>query len=281
MTQINDPWPEIIATALEQGLKTSKGPVPGAKLRELVARFAPKYGEIYPPAGHEDEKFAQFLKQFNSTVILLFREGQDILVAPAARPELLVGTEDDRQATLRDDIFEAFTRISHEDPPKEPWYSRREDTIRWSASTEPLDPIEFAKIPPPTRFQEVEDRRDFANTAEMERHKDALLATLGQHSALFAFSQTVKEYGLARKWHLFRFQAIVKRIRSWCENEGVEWRDEWIGVKTDKSVPLSLTDLSINIARKPAGLAKFIERLSEDDLKRVSVPLDIVLKLLQ
>jgi hypothetical protein len=281
MAPPDDVWPEIIANALEWGLRTSKGPIPGAKLRELIVRAASKYGQSYPPVGLEDEKFGEFLKRYSSSVIVLRREGRDILIAPADKPELLAGAEDSRQAKLRDDIFEAFTQISSEVPPKQPWYAKDTDSIQWASADRPLDAKRFVQIPPATKLQELDDRKAFALSIDIENQRDVLLAALGEHSALFAFSKTVKEFGLGRKWHLYRFQALVKRIRSWCESENIDWRDEWIGAKPDTSNRVQLPHLVPPTLQQPTALARFVEKLSSDDLKRVSVPLDIVLKLLQ
>lgn len=278
---MSDVWREIVEAALKQGLDASKGAVPGAKLRQLIARLAPKYGEQYPPAGQEHEKFGEFLSRFGSLVIVLRRDGQDILVAPVDQPQLLDVSESGR-TQLREDIFEAFTRIPRESPPVEPWYVRETDTIRWSVANDSLDPDRVVKIPPATLTQELEDRNAFALSSGIDSQiKDSLVATLQDHSALWAFSRTVKEHGLARKWHLYRFQAVVKRIRTWCESEHVEWREDWLRSKTDEPGRARSIGLSSPVDGQRHQFGRFMESLSDEDLKRISVPLDIVLKLLQ
>jgi hypothetical protein len=278
---MNEVWPAIVAAALKQGVQSSKGAVPGAKLRQIIARIAPKYGEQYPPAGQEDEKFGEFLNRFSSLVMLLRRDGQDILVAPVDQPQLLDISESGR-TQLREDIFEAFTRIPRESPPVEPWYARDTDTIKWSPANESLDLERFVKIPPATLSQELEDRKAFALSSGIDSQiKDSLVATLEDHSALWAFSRTLKEHGLARKWHLYRFQALVMRIRNWCESQHVDWREDWLRSKTDQPNRPKSVNMSQPIEERRHLFGKFVEALSDDDLKRVSVPLDIVLKLLQ
>src|ERR1700679_785111 len=122
---MSDVWSQIVAEALKRGLEVSKGAIPGAKLRQLIARIAPQYGEQYPPAGHEDAKLGAFLNRFNSLLLVLRRDGQDILVAPVDKPQLLdIAESGQGQTQLRDDIFEAFTHISRESSPLEPWYER-------------------------------------------------------------------------------------------------------------------------------------------------------------
>jgi len=96
-------WNEVVAEALNRGLETSDGAVPGAKLRELVARIGPKHGVSYPLPGREDEKFADFLKQFSSSVIVLRREGfQPVFVVNGARAmEVFHRTRPDRDRAGR------------------------------------------------------------------------------------------------------------------------------------------------------------------------------------
>lgn len=280
---MSDVWSQIVAEALKRGLEVSKGAIPGAKLRQLIARIAPKYSEQYPPAGHEDEKFGAFLNRFNSLLLVLRRDGQDILVAPVDKPQLLdIAESGQGQTQLRDDIFEAFTHIPRESSPLEPWYERDTDRVQWSAKNEPLDAKRFVKIPPATLNQEVEDRRSFALSSGIDTEiSDSLLATLQEHSALWAFSKIVKEHGLARKWHLFRFQAVVMRIRAWCETEQIEWREDWLRSKSAQPNYAKPIGLSLPIDGQRHLFGKFVEALSDEDLRRVSVPLDIVLKLLQ
>jgi hypothetical protein len=279
---MDDNWQEIIKKALELGIQTSRGAVPGAKLRQIIARTAPEYKERYPPEGHESEKFRDFLGRFGSLLTVLPRDGQDILVVPIDKPELL-NTSDTGQTEIREDLFEAFTHIPRESPPREPWYERNTDKIRWATANEALLPMEFAKIPPATLEQELEDRRSFASSPEIDSQiRDSLLATLQDHAALWAFSRIVKERGLSHKWHFSRFRALVSRIRTWCTNEHIQWREDWLCSTTgqpSRVKSLRISDL-LDGPQNPNLVERFIKNLSDEDLKRVSVPLDIVLRLL-
>jgi hypothetical protein len=276
-------WSEIIKKALQLGLESSKGAVPGAKLRQIISRIAHDFSEQYPPPGHESEKFREFLGHFPSLLTILSRDGQDILVAPFDRPELLV-ISNTQQTQIREDFFEAFTRIPRESPPKEPWYERSTDSIRWASAFETLPPLEFVRIPPATLEQELADRRNFSSSTEIEPQvRQTLLATLGDHAALWAFSGVLKEYGLAYKWHLFRFRALVLRIRAWCNSENIDWREDWLLPKADQPSRTKEMTLQafIDGPRNPYRIEGFMKNLSDEDMKRISVPLDIVLKLLE
>jgi hypothetical protein len=272
-------WNEVVAEALNRGLETSDGAVPGAKLRELVARIAPKHGVSYPPPGREDEKFADFLKQFSSSVIVLRREGQDLLVAPSDAPQLL-----DRSANvyaqIRDDIFEAFTRIPKGSSPRQPWYARDTDTIEWLTEDENPAGVRFVRIPAATLDQELSDRRAFSLSPGIEKDvQGKLLGTLTAHSALGSFSAVLRAHGLARKWHFYRFSEVVRRIKKWCESEKVPWLDEWITpVNQHSKADAAATPPASTEARR-TSFSQFVETLTDEDLRRISVPLDIVLKL--
>jgi hypothetical protein len=272
-------WPKVVSEALRVGQLTSNGAVPGAKLRQLIARTARQYGLQYPVPGSEDEKFGDFLKRFDSLVVVLRRDGQDLLIAPADMPQLLNASENER-TQLREDLFEAFTSIPRGSPPLLPWYRRASDVIEWFPTGETLDVTQFAKIPPATLDQELDDRKAFTQLNEIDVPvRESLLASLGSHSALGAFSKVLRAHGLSRKWHLYRFQAVTKRIKGWCEVEQIPWRDEWIHASEQwkHSSPVN--------ASKPARAQRnifgnFLEDLSEEDRRRISIPLDIVLKLL-
>ena len=277
---MDDIWSTIVEQALERGLATSEGAVPGAKLRQLVARTASQHDLSYPPSGYEDEKFGDFLKRFNSQLVVLRREGQDFLVAPVDMPQLL-NRPGEAVAQLRADIFEAFTRIPRGSPPSQPWYARDTDAIEWFADDEKRD-LRFIRIPPATMEQELRDREEFSRSSEIQEEvRDRLLAALGAHSALGSFSAELRSHGLARKWHFHRLRAVMGRIRAWCESEHVPWRDEWIDATDKRLQNTGLRAASMMTGERRGVFGHFFDGLSDEDLRRISVPLDLVLKLLQ
>src|SRR5579862_3847728 len=101
-------WEQIVAEALAAGLNTSKGPVPGAKLRELVARSAQSRNLKYPPDGYEQESFGDFLKHFDSIVLVRRRKGKDLLSAPADKPELLAESAGKRRNSAQRRYLRSF-----------------------------------------------------------------------------------------------------------------------------------------------------------------------------
>lgn len=281
MTITEDVWQTIVAESLEKALQVTRGrPVPGSRLRQIVATIARKHGEQYPAPDNDAQKFGDFLKQFSSLLIVLRRTGSDFLVAPADRPDLLAGEQEDRYAFVRDDVFEAFTRVPRESPPKEAWYDKDDDKFNWIQADGLIDTGRLIKVPGRTQDEEIEERRAFAMLPQYEKIQDDLLATLSEHAAFWAFSRAIKERGLGRNWHLFRMQAVVKRIRLWCEQQQIPWRDEWLTRDTTSSAPEVFANQQRPDSLERATLIKLLAGLSDADLQRIVIPLDLLLKLL-
>lgn len=214
---MDDAWKPVVAAALQRGLKTSKGAVPGAKLRELVVNAAREQNLKYPPTGHEHETFGDFLKHFDSILIVRRRRARDLLAAPVEMPQLLVDATESGDTRLREDIFEAFTRIPRGTPPAEPWYIPSTDTVEWLLTTELRGEGEAVKIPPSTLEQELSERKVFLESTDVAQDiKNRIALSLGTHAGLGTFSKLIKAHGLANMWHRHRFQSVVRRIRSWC-----------------------------------------------------------------
>ena len=102
----------------------------------------------YPPGGYGQESFGDFLKHFDSIVLVRRRRGRDLLAAPVEMPELLAEATESGAARLREDIFEAFTRIPRGVPPAEPWYVPSSDSVVWLLPTELSGSGELIKFHP-------------------------------------------------------------------------------------------------------------------------------------
>ncbi|MGA2715322.1 MAG: hypothetical protein ABSG41_19650 [Bryobacteraceae bacterium] len=277
---MDEQWKQVVIEALSRAMKTSEKAVPGAKLREIIARVAAEQGLRYPAAGHEEESFSDFLKYFDSVLLIRRRKGEDFLVAPVDMPQLLLDVSDSAGTRVREDMFEAFTRIPRGTPPTEPWYVPDNDTVEWLAVNEQPGLRRLIRIPPSTLDQELEERRAFVQSSDIEGEvKDRIVATLSSHAGLGSFAKVIGAYGLARKWHAHRFQSVVRRMKAWCEAEHVPWREQWIVTSDQWPAPTVATVKVTEAHRNLFG--KFVEALSEEDLRRISVPLDIVLKIVR
>jgi hypothetical protein len=278
---MDDAWNQIVGEALAAGLKTSSGPVPGAKLRELIVKAAQSRNLQYPPSGHEQESFGDFLKHFDSIMLVRRRKGRDLLAAPAGIPELLAEVPESGAARLREDIFEAFTRIPRGVPPSEPWYVVSDDTIVWLLPTELSGSGELVKIPASTLEQELSERKSFIQSSDLAQDaKNRIAASLDAHSGLGSFSKLIKAHGLSQMWHRHRFRTVIRRIRAWCTATGVPWREEWVS-SIDASKPPTQTGDDPPVKNQRYLFGRLVELLTDDDLRRISVPLDIVLKVIQ
>jgi len=278
---MDEAWKQIVTEALAIGLKTSVGPVPGAKLRQLIFSVAKRRDLTYPPSGHEQESFGDFLKHFESIALVRRREGRDLVVAPADMSELLADAPESGATRLREDIFEAFTRIPRGAPPSEPWYVLSDDTIVWLLPTELSGSGELVKIPAATLDLELGERKSFIQSLDLaEDVRNRLAGSLDTHSGLGSFSKLIKAHGFSQIWHRHRFQAVVRRIRAWCAAAGVPWREEWIS-SSDASKPLRPTGDDLPGTNQRQLFEHLVQSLTDDDLRRISVPLDIVIKLIR
>jgi hypothetical protein len=155
-----------------------------------------------------------------------------------------------------------------------------DDKIVWLLSTELSGSGELVKIPAATLEQELSERKSFIQSADIAQETKGQIATsLDAHSGLGSFSKLIKAHGLAQMWHRHRFQTVVRRIRAWCAATGVSWREEWVS-SDDASKPL------IQAGDEPGKnqrylFERFIEALTDEELRRISVPLDIVLKVMK
>jgi hypothetical protein len=283
---MDDVWTKIVAEAVERGLRIAKGrPIPGAKLRQLVAQSASQHGLSYPPVGLEGSNFGDFLKSFDSIVIVLRRPAQDLLVAPANQPELLMNfSSEGKRPELRKDIFDAFTRIPREGDFKVSRYDPALDRFIWLEGAAAEANSALVPGPQATREQEVADRRSFAEAVVIAKEtRDSLVRTLEEKgsSSLWAFSQVLRTAALSRKWHEYRFQLLTNRIREWSQTHQQPWREEWLVAGNDSDNRKAEIAVAAESATEKATLKELLSGLEEADLHRINVPLDIVLKLLR
>jgi hypothetical protein len=283
---MDEVWTTIVTEALERGLRGAKGrPIPGAKLRQLVAQSASQHGVTYPPAGFEGSNFGYFLKAFDSILIVLRRPAQDLLVAPANRPELLMNVlSEGKRPQIREDLFDAFTRIPREGDTKAHWYDPTLDRFVWLEGTAAEANAALVPVPQATREQEIADRRSFADASvTAQGTRDSLVRALEEKgsSSLWAFSQALRSAGLSRKWHEYRFQLLTNRIREWSQAHEQPWREEWLVAGNESENRAAEIVVAVENASEKATLKELLSSLEEADLRRINVPLDLVLKLLR
>lgn len=278
MPNEKDPWPDVLLAAVGLAGKDISEPILGAHFRQLVAQAASAKGVAFPPASEPGLRLGELVRRYPSIVVSLSRPGQDMLLAPASRPELLTQKQKQESPTgIRSDLFVAFTRIG---PSRQPWYDPEQDTVVWLEAAPETDRL--VPIPSPALGDEVAIRRAFAEQIDDERVQQLLLEALAATKPLPAFTAFVRAENLQRRWHLFRTGALIERIRKWAQQFGLPWQESWLTSsesRANSSAPgkhASMID-----ADSQQRFLQGVLRLSAEEMARISIPLDVVLKLLR
>lgn len=278
-------WLDILREALENLSTRTNAPVAGAKLRAAVKKLAEDRGEQFPPEGAT--KWSAFLQRFPNDITVIGIPGSDVVVVPANRPDLQAAAVTAAASVttvphlpalrrIRSDIFEALTRIAR--PGERAVYVPEADAVLWQSQDE-VGPPNAVPFPVATLEGEIALRHRFAESDGdvTETAKDALVQACGSDAPLRQFTQAIRSYGLIQAWHVFRMTALSGKLREWAQSHGLAFRDEWLGLeRTNVVSPLDAPSAAAN----RRGLVELAGLLSEDDISRISVPLDVVLRLL-
>lgn len=281
---MDNSWLDILSSALDNLVTRTGAPVAGAKLRSAVKDLAEDRGERFPPEGMT--KWLTFLESFPNDIIVIRIRGSDVLVVPANRPDLqaVAVASANASATLplttfgriRSDIFEALTRIPKRS--ERAVYFPEADAVLWQSIDEVGSP-NTVPFPMATLESEVALRRRFAedNRKVTEAAKGALLQACESEGSLGQFTQAIRSYGLIQDWHVFRMSTLSERLREWAQSHGLPFHDEWLGLENAKvTSSVEATSTGINKRR----LVELAGLLTDEDISRISVPLDLVLRLL-
>ena len=268
-------WQPIVRKALEEGIEVSAGPVPGARLRQLIARHAEAAGLSFPP--DPGSTFGSFLDQFRDVIFVQRRPGRDMLVVPGDRVALLsTPSEIPQSAVLRKDLFEALTLIHREGA--EPLYSRSSDSVLWPMPGTEI-PGDAVALPFATQDLAIQDRRDFAAQAPSAAVRASLEESLEQSKPLRSFSEAIRAHGLAREWHRFRVGKLLERLKRWSEERDVPWRTDWfLEAEQVATQALGTAPGPTEASSVDEFFAALSAVLKEGDLARINVPLDLVAK---
>jgi hypothetical protein len=279
-------WLLILKEALDGLVARMDGPVAGAKLRAAVKRLAEDRGEQFPPEGMG--RWSAFLSAFPDEITVIPNPGSDVLVVPASRLDLRAKAEAavtvhvtpaSKRVRLRSDIFEALTRIPADG--ERPLYLPETDAVLWQNVLEAAPP-NAVPFPPATFEGEVDLRQAFVERSEgmAQMAKDALRAALGSDGPLRQFTHAIRSYGLIQDWHLFRMAALSERLRSWATAHALTFKDDWFGSDEPGTIVTPAAALAAVAAGNKRGLVELASLLTDDDISRISVPLDVVLRLL-
>lgn len=272
-------WQEIIHAGLTELIDKTGAPAPGAKLRGVVARIARERGLDFPPPGVR--KFTELVEAFPADFILQRHPGSDVLVVPAARAELLAvdpSAGAPATARIRQDLFDALTRVPLAAYGL-PYYDPDEDAVSYVKDGE-QPPKNGVALPATSLEQELALRTAFKEEADVgDPATDALAAALTTSTPLREFSHVVQQFGLVKKWHSFRLALLATRLREWSVKTGLPWQQSWLDTVEPRLTAASPPAAPVSLDNK-RHLLELSALLTEEDLARISVPMDIVLRLL-
>lgn len=265
-------WTDVFQKAFEIAWGEHPRPIPGAKFRQVVAKIVTESGEVFPPPN--SGKFSKFLGNFPEMLLLQSHPGEDLLVVPADRPDLLASGKG-LSGRVRSDLFSALTRFS---PSSAYYFNPKLDAVVEVRSDDAAPPGSIP-LPATTFDEEVDLRRNFSASPEIhEKSRVELLHSLSAARPLTSFSAIVKTHGLSKDWHRYRVGKVVEKLRLWTAANELPWNTAWL-VDAESIAPIS----PIPAVRFEQDLVSLIHALagqvSEADISRISVPLDIVLKL--
>lgn len=275
---MNNNWLEIVKKELLSAVALSGAAVPGAKLRSRIAHAAKAQGLQFPPA--EMGKFSAFIESLGSELLVQRRPGSDILISPADRPELLAAEgAKGRNVRLRQDLFDALTTIS----PKRQgtaYYIPELDAVKYDG--EGQLPQTAVALPPSSLGHEIKIRERFVQEVVGSADtQSALNSALQSPSALRDFGEAIRAYGLVRDWHQFRMGSLNATLKKWADDNALAWQPAWVETSSptaSSEIQAAPTPVSLDSREQLELLAN---TLTTDDLARISVPLDIVLRLLK
>lgn len=270
-------WEQIIKQALDEGVQASSGAVPGARLRQIIARLAEAAGLTFPP--DPDQPFSKFLEQYPDIALVQRRPGRDTLVVPAKNAELLIAPAADQTLILRTDLFEALTRLPIAGKPG-PIYHRHADGVFWGVPDD-LTSDDAVPMPVSTLEQSIQDRSGFVSHPRVPHEvRPILQQSLLDQKPLKMFSEAVRSHGLARYWHQYRVDLIIKRLRAWSQEHNIPWGQTWLQERRPGLLGGGQLDAPVLSEQEatPEFFAALAKVAREGDFARITVPLDLVIK---
>lgn len=272
-------WIDIVKEALELAVADSGKAVTGAKLRAGVARIAKNKNLDFPPP--ELKKFADFIRLHPDLFDVKWRPGHDVLIAPQGRAELFELASNERidlKKRIREDFFDALTKVFS--GKKSPFYLPTTDSVSWLDPRDGAPPALSLPLPQSSKETELEVRRDFLRSFNgSDDAKAAIAKSLEKGSEFKPFTEAIHSNGLFEEWHSFRFEYLTKKLKLWAEQNGVAWQDNWI-VSESQNAHTATIPVQPTISQEKKSLVDFLSSLNDEEVSRINVPLDIVLKII-
>lgn len=202
-------------------LQAQETMVPGAKLRQEVVQAGWQQGlDVAAQLAAQGLPFSKALAEVDGVVVTPV-PGSDILVGlPGAKPpEKVMPPAKNAHRSLRQDVFEAFTRIS-----AVPFvYIPERDKFVGQDQADGTS----VDVPPVSLEQSVAIRREFAESLSAKEQGRLLDALERSANPLAKFRLVLGENDLVRQWAKFQAAKLESRVRTWAEDNHVIPRDAW------------------------------------------------------
>ena len=263
-----------VADSLSELTDESQESVPGAKFKAFLLR---KYNNPDHPVRQAmlEQRFGALLRNIQDRIALKWRYGSDFLAVPKGKEHLFSSVGKD--VAIRQDLFRAFSYFS---AAQLPYYDRTTDKVT-SFEDPPEDRELLVAIPPRAIEAEIELRKRFAREVADPKISDQLLKDLNiAQRELTSFSWTIRSHGCQGKWYAFRNRDVRERISEWATSNGVQWNENWIEERAKRYSQKSSGDTAESEVAVTDRLLRALNMLSDEDRRRISVPLDIVLRFL-
>ena len=226
-------------------------------------------------------KFSSFLERFPAEFTVHRRPGRDILDVPAGRPELLATAQasfSSSLARIRDDLFAALTRIPSQHKAKA-LYAPQNDAVIWTQPGEQHDDSAI-ELPETSLANELDIRRKFISEMQVaEQAKGALSTAISSEAPLRNFSIAIHSFGFVKQWHQFRLNILVDRLKNWSTEKRIQFRQNWVALSEPAIVQSDTSAVPVSDVNK-RQLLEFANLLTDDELARIHIPMDIVLRVL-
>lgn len=195
--------------------------VPGAKLRQQIVQAGWQQGiDVAARLTALGRPFSKVLAEVDGIVVAPV-PGSDILVGlPGAKPpERASRPAGNQHRGLRQDVFQAFTRIS---AVPFVYVPERDKFVGEDQAEGPS-----VQVPPASLEQSVAIRREFAGSLSAKEQKPLLDALERSANPLAQFRLVVHANGLVGQWAKFQAGEVESRVRDWAEKNHVIPRSAW------------------------------------------------------
>lgn len=279
MIATEEQWIDLLVGVLSNHSEVTSKAVTGAGLNSALLKKASEVG-LESPINFRKKKFKSLLLRLakDGRLLILPEGGSDVLVAPIDRPDFLADNEIGLRRGfpgIRRDLFNAFTWVGE----KKPFYNPERDDVKWLPDGQNEDGLKA--IPAPD-FEKLKERAaGFAQELDGDLRVRALEA-LDHLKPMAAFSRFIASENLSKSWHEYRTSSIVSEIRKWAEANHIPFKSEWLTSSSDGGVIKSAASLGVVEGSEKwsqSSLQQVISSLSREEIARIHIPLDIVLRL--